>query len=1154
MEQIGKLLKYSASAGSGKTHALTAFYLSCLLHDPGAYRRILAVTFTNSAAAEMKERILRRLHQMGLENETGEKERREFAEYLCNFFPDLWPDREAAAVTIRKNAPLALNNILQDYSRFTVGTIDSFFQRVIRAFAREMDIPAGYEIELEHEAVLSDAVDSLLAGVATDKKLLEWISSYVASRLDDSKGWDIRKEIMEVAGQVFREDFRQLGADDRKRIGDYGVMAEYASKVFSIRRQFESDLKNLASRGVRIYSDCGLTPDDFLYKSRGGVGESLRRYAQGDTRRPNSNWTKAAVDGKYYAGGAKPDVVNAFANATEMGLEEVVRKISELFERRYSLYLSALAQVRTIHVIGIMGAISERVREQAHDQNLFLLSDSGELISKLIADDDTPFIYEKIGAAYDHYIIDEFQDTSRIQWNNFRPLIAETLARGKDNLVVGDVKQSIYRWRNSDWRIIHSEAAQAFGDEAVQTVHLSTNYRSRENIIRFNNALFSPTSIPALCDEKLAFDGLKISEIYEGSKQEGTERRPGGLVSVTLYRKSEDEGWKERVLRDLPSVVERLQDHGYRADDILLLCRTNEEGKSIISRILEYSSSSTPEQREHYNYEITSGESLLLERNPAVTLMMACLRYLTDTGSRINRSQIVRSYILATGRNEDLIYSGDSPVESDRIPLAGGPPLPGGLPLAGGPLGRDQTHLEDRTSEPGQPPLAGGPPLDNHTGERDQLPLDNQPMERDERPFDDMTGGGNQSPLPEGWEEKLESFRNSSLYSATEGMIRFFGLGENSANIAYISSFQDVVLTWSGRHSSDISAFVEWWDGEGCKSTLSQSNRQEAMRVTTIHKAKGLQSRVVIVPFASWEFSKPGFSRPLLWVTDVPAPFDMMPVVLPEISSRLEESLFAEEAMMEKASEWLDGVNLLYVAFTRAVDALYVMAPEAALKASGSAGAGSLLNQALENLPADFITREDDAVRVVECGELPPVEREERQPGLEMSRFTLSKPRGRLRLRTGGALPADEVKLAEPGGRAYGIMMHEILSRITTIHDIETAVEHACAAGLMPVTGRDAAVTRLRTMLSAEKVRSWFDGSASVMTEATIILPTGAARRPDRVMISGETVTVIDYKFGEPSLSHRKQAADYRQLLLQMGYSDVKSWLWYVEKDIIEDV
>ena len=1075
MDLPGKLLKYSASAGSGKTHALTAFYLSQVLNDPGAYRRILAVTFTNSAAAEMKERILRRLNALGQENEKGETERNEFADYLCRFFPDMWPDREAAAVTVRKNAPLALNNILQDYSRFSVGTIDSFFQRVIRAFAREIDIPAGYEIELEHQAILSDAVDSLLADLATDNKLLEWISSYVASRLDDSKGWDIRREIMEVAAQVFREDFRQLSPEDRKMIGDYGVMADYASRVFAVRRGFESDLKKLASEGVRIYTECGLTPEDFLSKSRGGVGESLRRYSRGDTRRPNSTWIKAAEEAKFFPGTARPGVVSAFGEASRRGLDNVVKMISQLFDSRYSLYLSAVAQVRTIHVIGILGAISQRVREQAHEQNIFLLSDSGEMISKLIADDDTPFIYEKIGASYDHYIIDEFQDTSRIQWNNFRPLIAETLSRGNDNLVVGDVKQSIYRWRNSDWRILHSEASQAFGD-AVETVHLKTNYRSRANIIRFNNALFRPDSIPASCDERLAYEGLKISDVYSGSEQEGTPGRPGGYVSVTIYKTGDDEGWKERVLRDIPAVIERLQDHGYRADDILFLCRANEEGKSIISRILEYSSSCTPEQRSRYNYEITSGESLLLERNPAVTLMTACLRYLTDPASRINRSQIVRSYVLATGGDEKLIYSGDTP--------------------------------------------------DSET-----------------------------DPLPRGWEQALETFRNLSLYSATEGMIRFFGLGRNSANIAYISSFQDVVLTWSGRHSSDISAFVQWWDNEGFKSTLSQSDRQEAMRVMTIHKAKGLQSRVVIVPFASWEFSRPGYSRPLLWVTSVPAPFLPMPVVLPEFTSRLDDSLFSGEAKMEKASGWLDGVNLLYVAFTRAVDALLFMAPEVNRPSAGSTGANaaSLLNEALAKLPGEYKTSDDENARHIECGELPAVEKEPREPWLEISGYVSGEPRGNLRLRTGGALPLDEVKLSEPGGRAYGIMMHEMLSRVTTTADIEQAVDHACTAGLLQVTGRDAAVTRLRAMLSSENIRHWFDGSASVLTEATIILPSGAARRPDRVMIRGNQVTVVDYKFGEPSPRHKLQAAEYRQLLTRMGYPEVKSWLWYVEKDIIEE-
>ncbi len=1070
----GKLLKYSASAGSGKTHALTSFYLSRVLHDPGAYRRILAVTFTNSAAAEMKSRILRRLHALGSEDATGHREREEFVTYLCEFFPDIYPDRQKALVMVRKNAPLALSNILQDYSRFTVGTIDSFFHRVIRAFAREMDIPAGYEIELEHEALLSDAVDSLLSDVATDKRLLGWISSYVASRLDDNKSWDIRREIMEVAALIFKENFRQLTAEERKIIGDYDIVGRYSARVFAIRKAFESDLRSLAAKGVEIYQNCGLSPDDFLSKSRGGVGDSLRKYSAGETKPTNAAWGKALTEGKYYAGGASPAVVAAFGEALSNGLADVVSGIAELFKKRYPLYLSALAQVRTIHVIGILGAISGKVRDKAHEQNLFLLSDSGELINKLIADDDTPFIYEKIGTVYDHFIIDEFQDTSRIQWNNFRPLISETLSRGRDNLVVGDVKQSIYRWRNSDWRIIHKEAEEAFGTEEVRTICLNTNYRSHLNIIRFNNHIFDQGALPALCDARLAFDLLRISDVYNGSGQEGTPGKPGGYVRVSLYGKSEDEGWKQRVLHDIPSVIEQIQDHGYRADDILFLCRSNDEGKEIISCIMEHSASCTPEQRLQYNYEITSGESLYLERNPAVTLLVSCLRYLTDPGSRINRSMMVRSFVLATDRDEDLIYSGD-PAET-----------------------------------------------------------------------------GN-TPFPEGWEQMLDSFRNTSLFAVVESMIRYFGLGNHSANVAYISSFQDLVLTYSGRHSSDISSFVGWWDDEGYRSTLSQSDRQEAMRVMTIHKAKGLQSKVVIVPFASWDFSKHGFSKPLLWITDVPEPFVPMPVVLPERSTKLEESLFADEAKMEKASDWLDGVNLLYVAFTRAVDALWIMAPEVTNATGTGANAGSLLNQSLKDLPDDFRWTETETVKYVECGEFPPAEMEQHEPQIEMGHYNVTQPRGNLRLRTGGVLPQDEVKLGETGGRAYGIMMHELLSRVKTTADIEAATMYACHNGLLPVTRRDMIISRLHAMLSSDKVREWFDGSYEVMTEATIIMPSGATRRPDRVMIRDNNVILVDYKFGEPSPGHRQQAASYRLLLGQMGYTRVKSWLWYVEKDIIEE-
>ena len=1103
MNAPGKLLKYSASAGSGKTHALTAFYLSRVLRDPGAYRRILAVTFTNSAAAEMKSRILQRLSLLGEESPEGERERMTFAGYLCTFFPELWPDPDDARVTVRKNAPLALNNILQDYSRFTVGTIDSFFQRVIRAFAREMDIPSGYEIELEHNNLLSDAVDGLLAEVASDKRLLGWISSYVGSRLDDNKGWDIRREIMEVAELIFRENFRQLSPQEKETIGDYEVLKRYAEQIYSIKRSFETELRTLADRGVALFGECGLTPDDFLNKARGGVGDALQKYAGGETKPPNATWQKAAEEGRYYPGSAAPEVIAAFETAIGRGLGETVQAISSLFEKRHRLYLSAMAQVRTIHVIGILGAISERVRSLAHDENLFLLSDSGELINRLIEDDDTPFIYEKIGTAYDHFIIDEFQDTSRIQWNNFRPLMSETMSRGKDNLVVGDVKQSIYRWRNSDWRIIHAEAAAAFGGEAVRNVLLDTNYRSRANIIRFNNLLFAPSAIPALCDERLNYDQLKISDIYEGSVQNGTEGKPGGMVQVSLYGASEDERWKERVLNDLPALVERMQDHGYRADDILFLCRTNEEGKSIISRLLEYSAACPDERRSRYNFEVTSGDSLFLERNPAVTLIIASLRYLADPGSRINRSLMARSYVLATGGDEHLVYAGDRDTGGDEH-----------LVYAG-----------EREGDSGELLL--------YPGDRE---------------------AGINDPMPEGWEETLNSFRNESLFSATEKMIRYFGLGSRRENVAYLCSLQDVVLTYSGRYSSDLSSFVGWWDREGCRSTLSQSDRQEAMRVMTIHKAKGLQGKVVIVPFVSWNFGRRGFSRPLLWVTDVPEAFSPMPFVLPELGSRLNDSLFAGEAMTEKVSEWIDGINLLYVAFTRAVDVLCIMAPETTKPSSGGASAESLINEAVKSLPDDFSRSETDNIRHITCGELPPVIIEEHEETVDLDEYAVTERRGRLRLRTGGALPHDEIKLTERGGRAYGIMMHELLSMVTTADDIEAAADRVCDSGLLPLTRRDEIVSHVRGMITSERVRRWFDGSCAVMTEATIILPTGAARRPDRIMTYNGNVTVVDYKFGEPDERHRRQASGYRDLLQQMGYNRVSAWLWYVEKDILEEV
>jgi ATP-dependent helicase/nuclease subunit A len=1067
MSTEGKVLKYSASAGSGKTHALTGFYLSRVLHDPTAYRHILAVTFTNSAAAEMKSRILSELHKLASGSASG------FVDYLKTKFPEMMPSGAQSEEKIRRNASLALNYILHDYSRFTVGTIDSFFQRVIRAFVREIDIPSGYDLELEHDMLLGDAVEELLKEVSTDRKLRDWITSYVESRLDDNRSWDIRRDVMEVASYIFREEFRQLTKEERDTLSNYEKLKEYSEKIFSIRNGFEKELRETAAKGVEISEKCGLSVSDFTQGDK-GVGGWLKKYASGRSDKPNKFWYNAVMNNNYTSAAASQSVKNSIEEALSNGLGDVVTGIYDLFDKKYPLYAAANAQVKTIHILGILGSVASRVRELAHDENIFLLSDSGELISKLIEDDDTPFIYEKIGAQYDHYIIDEFQDTSRIQWRNFQPLIAETLARGNDSLVVGDVKQSIYRWRNSDWRIIHSELEKAFHGEAVKSDYLDTNYRSRSNIIKFYNNLFSPDNLPALCDGKLNFESLHIADVYREAVQKENPDRPAGLVRIKLYTGTGEEKWIDNVLADLPLLIEELQDHGYHARDIMFLCRKNEEGKSIINRILEYSASCPPEKQQKYNFEVTSGESLYLERNPAVTFLVSCLRFMVNPSGRINRSLMIRCYGLAMGKEDATVYAGDL---SDELP---------------------------------------------------------------------------ENIFPDGWMEKLDSFRNSSLFTATEKMIQLFNLGGNSANVAYLNSFQDVVLGYSSRYTSDVSSFVIWWDIEGRKRTVAQSDRQEAMRVMTIHKAKGLQSRVVIIPFAAWKFDPPSFTKPLLWIKNVPDTFSSMPIVLPEYGKNLGDSLFSEEAGFEKASRYLDALNMFYVACTRAVDALYIMAPDMGDKKDPSGSVAWLLRDGLAKAVTGSEWKEDDNGRILTFGCLPEAEHIEEPPVMRLDQYIVSLREDIMRLRTGGAMPLDEKHLEEESGRVYGIVMHELLSRIITHDDIIPAVNRLTEAGMVISDEADELIIKMNDLISDNRVKHWFDPTIRVLNEATVMLPTGQARRPDRVMIDRDQVIVVDYKFGEQEQKHKYQAGEYKRLLKEMGYAHVEAYLWYVGKEIIE--
>ena len=421
----GTLTIYSASAGSGKTYKLTAIYLASLFRSRYNYRRILAVTFTNKATAEMKSRILDNLHKLAV----GEK-----SEYL----PGLVKSTAKTELWIRKEAKEILNSILHDFSRFSVSTIDSFFQRVLRAFAREVGLHSGFSIELDHSAILSAAVDDMIASASVDKELRSWLIKYVQSNIDEEKSWNLKEGIIKLSEELFKEKFKILSIEERSKLENKNFLLGYIEKIRSISRSFEKKLLDSGKKAFEIYSECNLT-DDHFYRKGQGVPGFIKSLISGKVKSPNSYVREINNEPPRWSTGiASLELKSALAG----GLDQTLRDAILYYDNNIVAYNSAESILSNIYALGILSDVSHNVHLVTTSENSFLLSDAGELLNLITKEDQSPFIYEKVGNRYENFMIDEFQDTSIIQWNNFKPLIENSMAEGFDNLVVGDVNQS----------------------------------------------------------------------------------------------------------------------------------------------------------------------------------------------------------------------------------------------------------------------------------------------------------------------------------------------------------------------------------------------------------------------------------------------------------------------------------------------------------------------------------------------------------------------------------------------------------------------------------------------------------------------------------------------------------------------------------------
>lgn len=1071
------LTVYRASAGAGKTHKLTGEYLTLLFNGPGAFRRILAVTFTNKATDEMKSRIVSELYNLA----SGKKS--DYVDLLQSAY-------SLTEEQVRKQAAKILIDTLHDYSAFNISTIDRFFQQTMRAFTREIGLQGGYGIEMDQELVLTAAIDSLLGDLEKpeSKELLGWLLRFAEDKIENGGEWNLRKDIMALSREVFKESYKTFSEQVNRDISDKKALETYKNDLYGIIRSVEANAKELGERGLAVMNKYGLKQEDF---SRGNITVSLfAKLAQGEMKTPNATFCNMADNIEACFKKTTPIGTRQIIGcAFDDGLNDCIKGIITLFGN-LTAYNTAREIVRYYYTLGILTDVSRQIAAYREEKNIMLIADTTELLNKVIGGSDTPFVYEKTGTHVDHYMIDEFQDTSGMQWNNFRPLIEESLSHARANLIVGDVKQSIYRFRNSDWKLLDKQVKADFSAEQLREDTLKDNWRSCRHIVEFNNALFTtiPGVLQVFYNETLSASSLneeqqaeyftKIMSAYDKSYQQVPLpfQKKDGHVRIEFLSGDEEKDWKDEAMERIPKILQQLQDNGYALKDIAILVRTNQEGAKVADTLLSYKEEHPSEQ---YHYDIISDDALFISSSAAVRFIISVLRYLKNPEDMINGRIALYSYQVLTG-----------------------------------------------------------------------------------------TFGTEETSFPPEIIRSLHALSRQSLYEITEGLFRLFSVNFPENEQVFVQAFLDMVSEYGQKESADLGRFLKWWDETGYKKTIATPDAQNAIRIMTVHKSKGLGFKAVIVPFGDWEIDHKPTKPVILWCHPEEKPFDRLHLVPVRYGQGLANTIFAEDYFRERLHAFIDNLNTLYVAFTRAKEELIVFSPRPkkikeetgdveristltdALWAGLHATAGTTRDgEPLISLPDSF----NLADGIFELGNWwHPVSQKENgeTEEIEMTNLKSISPDERLRLRLHG-----KGFFFDNERRKHGTLMHEVLSHIHTRKDIPVSVETYRLSGVINKEEAAELKQRLGNLLNNPEVAPWYNGEARILNEVDILFGNGLSKRPDRVMITGDRVIVVDYKFGEhPDKRYHSQVRNYLKLIRQMGYEQVEGYLWYVELDQIEAV
>jgi len=1047
---------YDASAGSGKTYTLTKEYLKILFNSPtnDAYKKILAITFTNKAVEEMKSRIIDNLYDFSKVNTSVKS---------MMLLKEIVKETGLSVATIKDKAKVIIKNIIHNYTAFGISTIDKFTHKVIRAFAQDLNLPANFEVSLDTDALLQEAVDLVISKVGEEQILTDLLIEFTKNKTDEDKNWDISKELFEVSKLITNENnANELTQFEDKTFDDFNHIKNV------LKSKIEETIQETIENGKQI----------ILFIAENGVEmDSFQKYFTDHLNNIANNELKPTQK-KYFI----PEDIKIKKGAKDAAIiESIVDEILHKLAKTYALYGKISfyqAFLQNINPLSLLNTIHLEFKNIQEEKNILSISDFNKIIFNEIQNQPAPFIYERLGEKYRHFFIDEFQDTSIMQWKNLIPLIDNAVASEENGvkgtlMLVGDPKQSIYRWRGgkAEQFIKLSKTDNPndldeypFSNKEKEVFRLGTNYRSYSEVISFNNRFFAHLSSK--------FSNEDYADLYLNHSHQEINSKIGGYVNLSFIEvpKEENEDFfsefdedntysakTKYYLSKTLETISSIKNKGFQYKDIVLLTRKKSDGVALANFLTEN------------QIPILSSETLLIQNATEVKLIVNLLKYLKS-----NKDQESKAYVLYyVAKNLQNKYS---------------------------------TH-------------------DFIAATKD---LSENDLELFLRKLNISVS--------------FQNCRKKSLYEAVEIIVDVFI--QEKTNTSYVQYFLDLVLERDSKLQSSIGDFLEYWEKTGFQKSIPSPEGNDAIRIMTIHKSKGLEFPVVIYPFADEDFNRK--IRNKIWVDFDDDEEIEFPKAL--VNSKKEVVDYGEKAKeiydTKSQEEILDIINVLYVALTRAEEQLYVISNHLLNKTGLPDNLSSYFIEYLQN-----IGMYDETKLEYEFGNPEKLSAEKHeikeQKTISLVKEKLNSSSIKIAQREALMWNTDQQQAIE-----FGNILHEIMSFIISKEDSDFAIQKAIENGLITISQLDIFKDKVQQIISNNELTDFFNGQGLVYNEETILKNGYKNLKPDRVVVFNNEVYLLDYKTGEKNQKHQNQINDYASVLQEMNYTIAKKALVYIGEKI----